>query len=249
MTEPDPAARRLADKIREDIAAGALEQGAKLPSIAKLAEEHQIGRGAVEHALSLLRGEGWVTSRRGSGFFVARPFSRIKRVSPDRLDPKLQTEGRMIQDHDTGDRRRDMTPIVAYVVPPPDVAEALDVAPGEEVLSRLRRFVVDDRFVQLSVSYLPKDLTVGTPIEHSDPGPNGIYGCLGEKGLRPTRFEERLIGRAPRPAEVSNLELRSVGGMVLEITRLAWAGERCVEVNRMVLDAEAYEVVYKFSIE
>lgn len=246
MTEPDPAARRLVDKIREDIQAGSLVEGSKLPSIAKLAEEHSIGRGATEHALSILRGEGWVTSRRGSGFFVARPFARIKRVSPDRLAQKAQAEGRMIQDHDTGDRRRDMTPIVAYVVPPPDVAEALGIEPNAEVLSRLRRYMVDGRFVQLSVSYLPKDLTVGTSIEHSDPGTGGIYGRLADKGLRPTRFEERLIGRAPRPAEVSNLELRSVGGMVLEITRLAWAGDRCVEVNRMVLDAEAYEVIYKF---
>ncbi|MDG4792084.1 GntR family transcriptional regulator [Micromonospora sp. WMMD1102] len=246
MTEPDPAARRLADKMREDIQSGALREGTKLPSIAKLAEEHGIGRGATEHALSILRGEGWVMSRRGSGFYVAKQFARIRRVSPDRLDPKLRAQGKMIQDHDTGDRWRAVNPLVADVVPPPDVAEALGVEPGTVVLSRLRRFKVDGRFVQLSVSYLPTDLTRGTRIEHSSPGPGGIHGVLAELGYEPTRYEERLIGRAPRPTEVEGLELRSVGAMVLEITRLAWSGERCVEVNRMVLDAEAYEVVYKF---
>jgi GntR family transcriptional regulator len=39
----------------------------------------------------------------------------------------------------------------------------------------------------------------------------------------------------------------SVGALVVEITRYAYTDAgRCVEVNRMVLDATAYELEYHF---
>lgn len=63
------------------------------------------------------------------------------------------------------------------------------------------------------------------------------------------RLTERLTARAPRPDEVERLDLESsVGAIVLELTRCAYtADDRCVEVNRMVLDATANELEYAFT--
>lgn len=239
------AAEDLAAQIRDDITAGKLPDGAKLPSIGEYIKQGHT-KSVAERAMGMLRAEGLVISRHGAGFYVQKSFARIRRVSPGRLSKAQWGSGQAIQDHDTGKRWRDVTPVVGDVVPPADVAAALGMAAGVEVLSRRRIFIVDDRRVQLATSYLPTELTRGTRIEHSNTGPGGVYARLGERGLAPTRFAEHVIGRAPSPDEVEELALRRSGAMVFEITRLAWSGDRCVEVTRMVLDAEAYELVYEF---
>jgi GntR family transcriptional regulator len=126
----------------------------------------------------------------------------------------------------------------------------LGVAPAAPVLSRSRRFVVDERPVQLATSYLPVELARGTRIEHTDTGPGGTYARLAELGHAPTHFTERVIDRAPTPAEAAGLEWPwtpvPASARVFEITRYAYAGERGVEVNRMVLDTAAYELAYTF---
>jgi GntR family transcriptional regulator len=117
------------------------------------------------------------------------------------------------------------------------------------VLTRARRFTVEDRPVQLATSYLPLDVTGGTRIERKDPGPGGIYARLAEIGHAPVRFTERVTARAPRPEEADGLALESpVAGQVIEIVRHAYAADdRCVEVTVMVLDASAYELEYHFT--
>jgi GntR family transcriptional regulator len=100
----------------------------------------------------------------------------------------------------------------------------------------------------LATSYLPLSIVGGTRIAYTDTGPGGVYARLAELGHAPARFTERLIARAPRPDEVERLELTtSVGALVLEIVRYAYTEQnRCVEVNRMILDATAYELAYEF---
>jgi GntR family transcriptional regulator len=123
----------------------------------------------------------------------------------------------------------------------------LEVAQGVWVLSRSRRFVVDDRPVQLATSFLPLDIVRGTAITYTDSGPGGIYARLAEPGYSPTNFTERITARAPYPDERARLELPAGSGLVFEIHRNAYAKEkRYVELNLMVLDAAAYELEYTF---
>ena len=236
-------AESLANKLREAILSGALPAGARVPSIRKLVAQGA-GRGVAETALERLRAEGLIEARHGSGSYV-RGFERIRRTSPKRLSKEQWGSGKAVQDADTGSRLRVVDVRVGDVVPPPDVADALGVGRDVEVLRRWRRFEVDGRSVQIAVSYLPTELTRGTRIEHTDTGPGGTPARLAELGYAPTRFSERLIARAAFPEEVAELRTRR-SATVIEITRLMFAGQRCVEVTRMVLDAEAYELVYEF---
>ncbi|BCJ59159.1 GntR family transcriptional regulator [Micromonospora endophytica] len=242
-------AAELRRRIREGVQG--YEAGAKLPTLRELAAtEAGVARGVAEKAIDRLRAEGLVESRRGSGSYVRA--GRIPRSSPGRLSSKQWGRGLSIQAHDAPNPPKAVDVEVGDVVPPPHIAEALGVPPGEAVLSRYRRFVRDRRSVQLATAYLPTGLTRGTRIEHTDTGPGGTFARLAEMGFAPTRFVERVISRAPTPEEIDGVDgrdglgLRREGSLVFEITRYAYAGDRCVEVSLMVLDAEAYELVYAF---
>lgn len=244
----EPTYRRVANELRERIASGDLPEGSPVPSLREIAQAYDVNRGVAEQALTVLRSEGWISSRQGARSVVKR-FERIVRKSPGRLSRNWWGADHMIQDHDTEGRFRVVDVRVGDVPAPDYVAAALEIELGARVLSRSRRFLVEDRPVQLATSYLPVAVVRGSQIEHTDTGPGGIYRRLHEMGFGPTRFVENVISRAPTPAEAEQLELNG-GSRIFQITRFAYSAtttsERCVEVNRMILDAAAYELSYGF---
>lgn len=66
-----PLHRRLAEWLREMIERGDLVSGAQLPPERTLARQLGLSRTTVIGAYDLLRTQGWLQSRRGSGTFVA----------------------------------------------------------------------------------------------------------------------------------------------------------------------------------
>lgn len=238
--------RRVADALRAAILSGELPDGAKLPSQAELAREYRVTLDVARQAIVALRSERLIVTRHGSGSFVSR-FPLIIRSSPDRLSADVWGSGRAIQDMDTDPRPRTVDVVVEEVQASRDVARELGLTEGQWVFSRSRRFVVDDRPVQLATSYLPLDIVRGTAVTYTDTGPGGTYARLAELGFAPARFTERITARAPHPIERSQLELPSGSGLVFQVIRVAFAASnRAVEMNRMVLDASAYELEYGF---
>lgn len=57
---------RIADDLREDLAAGRFPIGEPFPSIGELAERFGSAKATVERAVEVLRGEGLLESRQGS---------------------------------------------------------------------------------------------------------------------------------------------------------------------------------------
>jgi GntR family transcriptional regulator len=237
----------VAEELRAKILAGTLANGARLPSLSALATQNAVTTDIAREAIAALRAERLVITKHGAGTFVSR-FALIVRRSPERL-ATTWSAGRTVQDHDTGPRPRTVDVVVNEVKASELVAAALGVPVGERVLSRSRRFLVENRPVQLATSYLPLDLVKGTAITYTDAGPGGTYARLAEIGHRPARFTERVRARAPHPAERDALQLPATTGLVFEITRTAYdEQDRCVEVNSMILDAEAYELEYGFTL-
>ncbi|HEX4686105.1 MAG TPA: PLP-dependent aminotransferase family protein [Nocardioides sp.] len=66
-----PLTRQLADRVREQVVAGALPLGGRLPSTRALAGDLGVSRSVTEQAYDQLTAEGWLESRRGSGTYVA----------------------------------------------------------------------------------------------------------------------------------------------------------------------------------
>lgn len=79
--------KRLPDEVAESIISaiseGTLKPGDKLPSEAELSENFRVARTVVREAISLLKFDGIVDSRRGVGAFVANREERTSfRISP-----------------------------------------------------------------------------------------------------------------------------------------------------------------------
>jgi GntR family transcriptional regulator len=238
--------RRVADELRDSILSGELPEGERLPSIREISQQHGVTTGTAARAINALRSEGLVETRHGSGAYVRR-FATIRRSSPGRLAREHWAGGRQIQNHDTAGRPRTVDVEVGEVPAPDWVAEALGVDLDEPVIYRSRRFLVEDRPVQLAISYLPLELVRGTSISYTDVGPGGTYARLAELGHEPVHFTEELRARMPVPDEAARLALLE-GTPVIEIKRCAFTAKgRCVEVNRMVLDGSAYVLDYSFS--
>lgn len=62
--------RRIAADLRAKILAGRWQPGDRLPTLAQLQEQYDVARGTVAGAVHLLRDEGLVDTRGGSGIYV-----------------------------------------------------------------------------------------------------------------------------------------------------------------------------------
>ncbi|MGA6163519.1 winged helix-turn-helix domain-containing protein [Amycolatopsis magusensis] len=61
---------RVAESIREDIRAGVLKPGDKLPGNRDLAEKYDVALGTAQKALRRLQDDGWLTATPAVGVFV-----------------------------------------------------------------------------------------------------------------------------------------------------------------------------------
>jgi GntR family transcriptional regulator, transcriptional repressor for pyruvate dehydrogenase complex len=76
----------IVDRIANEIRSGRLEPGSKLPTEQKLMLAMRVSRTVVREAVAALRAEGLVTTRQGSGAFVAAAARRSAfRIDPDGL--------------------------------------------------------------------------------------------------------------------------------------------------------------------
>lgn len=238
-------ARNVADGLASAIMSGELAADQKLPSLRDLMAQHGIAMVTAKRVMELLVAKGLASSRPREGYFVRRR-TRIRRRSPGRLSRDRWGSGETIQAHDSETRSKTVDVAVGRSPAPDFAAAALGVESGTMVIFRARRYLIDDQPVQLATSYLPMDLAQGTQIESPDSGPGGIYARLAEAGHGPETFTERIVYRQPTPEEAERLRLFGDGARVCEITREARGGSRCVEVNRMILAADVYELEYSF---
>ena len=86
-----------------------------------------------------------------------------------------------------------------------EIAGALGLEPGAEVLVRDRVMYADDQPVQLATSYLPRDLTTRTAIEQENTGPGGVYARLEDAGhALPTSRRPSVSARHPSMKPLSS---------------------------------------------
>ncbi len=79
-----PIYSQIIDGFREQIAAGILKSGDKLPSVRDLASELAINPNTIQRSYRQLELEGWIVSIQGKGCFVSGETS-IRQREADRL--------------------------------------------------------------------------------------------------------------------------------------------------------------------
>lgn len=67
-----PLYEQIYSQIRQDIQSGVMSEGSMLRPIRALASEINVSKNTVELAYKQLISEGYISSRRGSGYFVEK---------------------------------------------------------------------------------------------------------------------------------------------------------------------------------
>jgi GntR family transcriptional regulator len=250
--EGRPAYLRIADELREGIRAGSYPAGSRLPTMVTLSSSYGVSEIVVRQAISVLRGEGLVETRRGGGT-VVRVLPPVRRVAMDRyrLETGPLTTPATSFTHDrriTWQEYR-LDKVYTRVRADGELASLFELPPGTPLLRRRFVFYARGDPQQISVNYLPWDFVADTPVAdpEREPWPGGTPAQLAFLGQPATRVEEAVRSRMPIPEEAETL--RIAGGVpVLAITRRMLSGDRVLEVCRDIV-IPADRVVLDYAID
>jgi len=245
-----PKYHRIADELRREIRAGTYAPGTRLPAETALADRFRVSLPTIRQALAVIRAEGLVESRHGIGTFV-KEDRRLQRRSRGRYS-RARADQQLLTSH----LRHDI--VFAGRAPVPDeVATAMDVEPGTEVIAR-RRHLYDretDRPEEIGASYLPVDIAGGTYLEEPTVVPKALFLCVEDlSGKRYAHAYDQWTARMPTAEEAAALDLasgapvvhvlhtaRADDGTVLEVSESVWPADRVVVVDDYDVEQDASE--------
>lgn len=236
-----PAYQQVAADLRQKIDSGELAPGAQLPSERAMMASYGVSRPTIREAVGLLRSQGVVAAEHGRGVFV-RPARAITRLAGSRLSrsARIGDAGAFLADAEQPSIRTE----VRFEPADAGTAQLLGIDEGDDVCVRDRVMLADGEPVQLAVSRLPRELTRDTQIEQPDSGRGGIYARLEDAGHVFDHFDETVSARMPSRDEQISLQLGE-GVPVIVVVRVAHSTARPLEVNRMILAADRYELQYE----
>lgn len=196
---PKPPYVQITDHYRELIATGALRHGARLPTIAEIAERWSCSPGTAHKAIRQLRGEGLVdTKQQGSTVIGTRavpgPAERVRRTTLPEGDDIEVTE----------------VDVVAML---PNVGAALGINADALNMTVIRRQAVcrrEGKAYKLSVTWVPVPFSQEVPeLLDSAPIPNTVE-LIGQRTSRQaTDGRDYFEGRTAdeREAEALGIEV------------------------------------------
>lgn len=252
----NPAYLRIAADLRNRIVAGDLGPGAKLPSETSLMAEYGVSRTVAKWAISVLKGEGLVEGRRGSGVYV-RSLRRMVREAHGRdLRASAGPTSPFARDAERAGRRGEWEHSSERTVAGERIGARLKVEPDAPVMCTAYRFLAGGEPIQLSTSWEPLAVTGGTPVEWPEgAGPDrpaaavGVVARMDLIGVRIDEFVERVTARAATTPEAEALRLPARGALVLAIERVYLAAGAPVETADIVIPGDRYELVYRVPVD
>ena len=216
---------RVRDYLRS-LVTHELAPGEAIPSERILCDQFGVSRMTVRQAVDALVVEGLLDREQGRGTFVA----------PTKVDleVRLASFGEEMQ-------RRGMEPAstvlsAEVVAATPDIADALDILPGERVFSLHRVRLADGEPMAIEQSWLPCQLVPGL---FDGEVPDSIYGELRRRGLEPD-WGEDIVSAADVDAGEAELLRVPAGRAVLRVTRRTFAGETACVYSRSTYRAARY---------
>ncbi|RKR87348.1 GntR family transcriptional regulator [Micromonospora pisi] len=244
-----PAYLQLATILRTQILTGDLPPGAKLPSETQLMKQHDISRSVAKWAIAMLKSEGLVVGRAGSGVYV-RDGRRLIRYAHGRdMRNTAGTTSPFARDAEQAERTPTWEHDSRHDVADESIARRLAIEPGAPVMRTAYRFLADGEPIQLSTSWEPLAITASTPVEWPEDGAAvGVVARMDLIDVRIDEFEERLTDRPALPNEVAALDLAPPSATVWVIERTYYAAGVPVETATIVLPRGRYELVYRVPV-
>ncbi len=227
-----PLYRQIAEDLQQQIEAGVLTPGQRLPTEPELRERYGASRNTVRDAVRWLTTRGLVRTRPGQGTYVverAEPF--ITTLSADPETGLGGGEGQAFEAEVVvqGRSPRASRPQVAVLQAADVVAEELQVPVGTSVVSRRQERFIDGAPFSLQTSYYPMALVHAGATQLLAPEAihPGTSAYLEEVlGLRQARYSDLITVRTPTVTETLFFELPDSGRVsVFETFRTAFDTE------------------------
>lgn len=242
----------VATALRAAIQQGELSVGSKLPPESELAATYKVGIGTVRAALAQLALEGLIRTEHGSGSYVRSPdeLPPLYRLAGPRLSQQQRRDNRgtHLAEADQAGQPAEITTRVYVQFADPDVAAALELPTGAEVLVRDRVMRIGGKPTQLAISRYPRTLTRDTAIEQQDTGSGGVLSRLEDLGHTIAGHLERVTLHRASAEDAAALQL-PVGSACLRIQRTTRSDTgRVLEVATMTL-SDRYVLLYEISAE
>ena len=231
--------RQIADDLREQINAGALRPGDQLPTEPQLATVYGASRSTIRLAVGMLTTNGLVETRQGMGTFVRQPAAPVTVVltreedwqAGEHSDAALQPAG------DHTHRPATARFLAETANASAEVAAALNIAEGAEVVVRRSRLHLDQEPWSLVASYYPMDIADGTPLEQAGPIKESASLVLAELGHRPAGYRDDVYARMPDPTEAEFFQL-ATGIPLTVVSRTVYDAARPIRLTRYVYRAD-----------
>lgn len=227
----NPMYRQIAEDLRAQIESGELEPGQQLRTELELRDRYNASRNTVRDAIKWLTNLGLVETKPGQGTFVTQKIDPF--VTTLTGDPETGwggDEGAVyLSEVSEQNRKPTSSPLqVEIQEASDDMAAALGIPKGAEIISRHERRFIDGTPWSMQTSYYP--------MEFADRGADrlrsaraidvGTVKYLGDTlHIRQVGYSDRISVRAPNPTEADFFKMPSDGRVPMyEITRTAYDG-------------------------
>ena len=224
-----PMFAQVKKAIGEAVSNGELQPHRRIPSERELATLFGVSRMTIRQALIEMIGEGSLYTRSGKGTYVAerkieQPLQRLTSFTQDMAARGLRPSSRLIG---------------ADLLPAPiELAHALDIQPGSELVRIRRLRLADDQPLAIETSHLPHARCPGL-LEHDLEG-SSLYELLHDRyGLELASAKQTIEAASPTDEERQLLQVppgvpvlrihrftATRDGMVCEFVQSAYRGDR-----------------------
>ncbi|MEV4924364.1 GntR family transcriptional regulator [Streptomyces roseoverticillatus] len=241
---------RIAADLRDEIMSGDLAPGDNLPSTTQLKARFDASSATIQKALQLLKEERLVIGRPGAAVTVRPRRQRTMRPASYMAPAATGAPYRWLTEASKhGRQARTELLDVAEIVPPSDVAAALNLAEGDMALLRRQLLLIDDEPVELVKCYYPLDIAHGTALTERRRIKGGTPTLLAGLGFPPRLSVDKVSARVPTQEEYGALQLPSNLPVLRTLRVLCTDNERPVEVAVMAKAGHLYELQYEFTAE
>ncbi|KOG58444.1 GntR family transcriptional regulator [Streptomyces antibioticus] len=210
-----PPYQRIAAQIIARIESGELQPGDRVPSVSQIMETEGVSRATAARVPGVLRAEGYATATPGVGTIVTKPKKLT--AGADRLS--------LLRAGSSGINDNERVEIVGAELEPAtqEVADALGVEAGAEVIRRRRRYIDDAGVVTVSTTWIAGQLAELAPeLLLAEPLPKMTFGLIEERtGRRASRRRDTVALREV-PEDVAGLLDTEPGTVVLTMTNHYW---------------------------
>lgn len=239
---PDTRVDEIIDDLRKRILAGDFGTMGRLPSLRMLASQFKTTQETMNKVVQHLQAEGLLSSLGRQGLFVSMPRTRIPGIVP-RFDLYLKEMGLEPVEHNIDSP--------SIVPAPPDIAKAMGVKPGNDVVHRARKQGTTTDYYRIAENFYPVDLAGGEILKlmQDDERADVLLSIKLIHGRTITHIHEDVVGRLPTTQEQETLKI-SRNTPILEVTRTNFDETNfVVMVNRIIFVASRFVLSYDYPVK